>query len=282
MHRLRFLSALLSLLLCAACYTSSLRINLNEDGGGTLVLTSTASSGLLAYVQQRFGMGLEERFFGEAQLKQAAKTFGPTVEFRRRNVFDQEDGKVFIATYVFSDINTVRVGTAATLPSMATSETADAFGFSYTNRLLTVRAPPLPALPPESPHVKVEAPDVVAMRQARFEANRKALMAHGNPFRLRGAETPEELSRQLMRGLAFRVDLSLPSTILAGTASHVDKDAQDRPLVILMDIGAEDLLQSESFMERMGRGQAQGLNWQEIARLPGIRVETNEVSRVRF
>lgn len=282
MTRLRLLLPVIVCTLFTACYTSRVRIQLEADGSGTLVVTQTASQALLSYLQHTIDGPMEERLFNEDLLRAAEAQYGKGVTYLRHNVFDTEDGKAFIATYTFQDINTVKIGTqhgtgtAAALKNDGTGE----FTFKLVGHDLSILAPSIPDEPgPKLPQVPM--PEQSKKQEARFRQNIQTLMQHDNPFGLTGKETRSELVRTLLAGMGFRVELAVPGRVRGTNASHLEEGPLGQQIV-LMDIQMDRLMKNEQFVETLTDRRDGKLSAAALLRFPGTRVESNALTRVLF
>ena len=269
--------------LLSGCYTSKVRVVLQPDGSGTLVVTHTGTEALLSFIETRFKSTAEETFFKEDQLKAAAASYGKGVSFVRRNIFDTEDGKAFIATYKFNHVNDLRIGADTAQPGKTTSDNDDAFTFLLTNTLLLVEPPVIATADVEEGAApRIELPEVTAKRLERFQANRTSLMEQGNPFSLEGDESQAVLTKKLLQDMRFRVEISVPGQIRATNASHLERTPTGDQVVVLLDLQLGRMLDTPTFMTAIAEDRLGDLSISNLVGLPGVTTETNGTVRIMF
>ncbi|MBT3380144.1 MAG: hypothetical protein HN742_15450 [Lentisphaerae bacterium] len=194
---------LMVLFTTAGCMKNKVRIRVNPDGSGAIVVSQVVSAETAAMVEQsikqmqaQFGgmegggaisMGMpEDPFYNEKQLKSQASRFGLGVTFVKAKKVDGEKGRGSIALYTFEDINDVYIdidmeslGQNAASGAMSgagdapTPEKGDqAIEFAFTEgetNTLKITVPPMPdegGSPGEAP---VEAPDAAEVEAALAE-----------------------------------------------------------------------------------------------------------------
>ena len=271
----------LLVLFTAGCYTRDTLVEILPDGSGTLTITTTARTALLEYARNQAEMPPEEWWFSEAVLARAAEPFGPNVRYQEHRIDDMEDGKKFTVVYRFENVEdlVVRVDTDAPffltpVAGQADQRPAYRFRFSGEQRILSVLPPP--TRPQGPPRVQVESRNVRAQREERFRRDRALMMRHGNPFRLRGRESPEELVRTLAGGLRFDIAVVPPGPLTRSTARCVEETGDGAPRVVLFSLEAGEVLTSEVAMKRAVDGEVQRISWEELTEFPGVRAETRE------
>ncbi len=277
MPPLRHLLLLLPLLL-SGCFTREIRILVEPDGSGFLETTTRVRQALLDYARRETGLPPEEWWFTPETLQKAARNYGATVRYHSHHIEDDPMGKRFIARFEFEDIRSLRIRLDTSLPFLLTPpdrsrhQTLPAYRFETpAPGVLLVRPPPAPPAPPHQPYSRVEAPEVARQRDERHRSDLKRLLRHGNPFDLRGNETPEALATALGHDIRFRLTLEAPTGFHTHNATHLEGDT-----ILLFDFRAEELLKDPAFRTRASEGTLHQLTWGEITRLPGAVTETRE------
>jgi len=281
-NRMKF-PGLLLLLLLSGCYTRDTVLFLRWDGSGMLEITTTATKGLLDYAQRQAGMPPEEFWFNERVLEQAAAGFGEGVHYLNHRIEDVADGKRFVVSYRVADIRTLILPVDTDPPFFLDARAANERGqrpvyrLSQTENTLQITPPPERARRPSSPHVQVESARVRQQREERLRQDRQRLMRDGNPFRLTGRESAEDLARILSGEMRFSVRVQLPAPPKVHTAKHLEGQT-----LTLFALEAREVLSDNETMRRAVIGEAHRLRWEDLISAPGVKAEIGETVVLQF
>ncbi len=266
-------------LLLSGCFTRETRILLEEDGSGVLEIVTTARKALLDYARAHVDMPPEEWWFSEAILTKAAEHHGEGVRYLSHEISPLEDGKKFTVRYRFDDVSRldIRVDTDAPFyltPPGKQQDHRPRFHFMMRDNVLTVRVPPVSprARTSAQTRVRVDAPKARAQRKERLEQDLRNLMRHGNPFKLSGKESSEELVKALAEGMRFQIQVQLPGPVLATNARTLDagQGQEAPPVLTVFELEAMKVLEDASAMEKATEGEIHRISWGELIRLPGV------------
>ncbi|MCC5846631.1 MAG: hypothetical protein JJU29_00945 [Verrucomicrobia bacterium] len=272
----------LLLLLLGGCFTRETRILLEEDGSGVLEIVTTARKALLDYARAHVDMPPEEWWFSEPVLTQAAKQYGQGVQYLDHEITPLDDGKKFKVRYRFEDVSQldIRVDTDAPFyltPPGKQQDHRPRFRLVMRDNVFTVQVPPasLRTRSSTQARVRVDAPKAQAQRKERLEQDLRNLMRHGNPFKLTGKESAEEMVKALAEGMRFQIQVQLPGPVLASNArtlkaSVEGEEAESAPVVTLFSLDAMKVLEDKSAMEKATEGEIHRIGWSELIRLPGV------------
>ena len=266
------------LILLTACYTREVDVQLQDDGTGTLTVTTTASHALLTYARNQGGMPPEEWWFSPNTLEKAAEGYGPGVRYLDHEITDLEDGKRFTVRYTFENINTLEVRVSTEAPFFLTppdrqQDDRPVYTFHYQPPNLRITPPPRSPVRSRNPYVRIDAPRAQQQRQERFQSDLRLLRRHGNPFKLAADETPESLVNTLADGMRFDITLTLPAPLLTSNARHIDNTNPQHPRLTLFQLDAETFLEHEPAMTRATDGEIHLLQWSDLVRMPGVKAE---------
>lgn len=270
--RLLLLIAMLGL---TGCYTSLYRIYVNADGSGTLEVTHTASPALLAQLQQN-GVKVEDQFFKKEDLIRTQAIYGQGVKFAKRNVLDVPNGRMFVVTYTFDDINDLHLS-----PDRNQQHADQKYRFEYKNGTLAIHSPVIAPPKKAEPDAAIMSPDAKATQQALFQKNLKKMMGGGNPFKLDGTETQVDLTRKLLSGLRFQVQVQPSGKIMGSTASHLAKGPRGEDRVVLLDLNMDKLMENADFNKSIS-DQNLKLDTATLVNMKGCIIEKRRTIRIRF
>lgn len=106
---------LMMLLTLASCIQMHTTVHVGKDGRGTIeqkMLFTGMFSGMMNNAEQNDPSGKEEPQPKDEQLRKQAAEFGDDVKFEDIKPLESREGRGYVATFAFDDIEKVRIGSA--------------------------------------------------------------------------------------------------------------------------------------------------------------------------
>jgi hypothetical protein len=251
---------LIAALFSSGCLRSTTTIDLQADGGGTIVQETAMSAQALAMLksfasQSNTGGVPQADIFGEEQAKKAAGTMGVT--FVSGEPFKTADLEGYRARYSFDDISkiTVTMDQSMSGPQAGTAPKQAPFAFGFdkgtASSTLTIQ---MPDQPPTSQLPGLGSAGTTDAEKAQA-AQALAMM------------------KMMMKGLFVDVSMNVGGRIIKTNAPHVEGSR-----VTLLQIDFDTLLADEAALQKL-----QGANdLKALANVPGLTISAEPKVTIEF
>ncbi|HWP81037.1 MAG TPA: hypothetical protein VNN76_00090 [Bacteroidota bacterium] len=265
-----FIPLFLSLLILVGCFEVTTTVKVKADGSGTIEETVLLGEGLATMLKlaelQKSGVDEKGQFgnplslFDEDSLTLRASKMGTGVRLIDAVPMRRGDREGYRAMYAFDNVETIRISQTPVpespgLEDMSSSEPDQEILFSFIKgdiRTLLIRMPEAKLSPPGSP----AGADTTAEAAANLET-----------------------MHMLIKGLRFQIAVEVEGTITETNASHVEGTR-----VTLMEVDFDKLLADPEQFQKLKAANPK--TPEETRRLlstiPGMKVETNRVTRIVF
>lgn len=249
-------------LMATGCIDSTLSVNVNKDGSGTITQEMVISTAAFAMMNNAGGGADAALDIGEASARAAAPNLGEGVTYVSRKDITRPDGaKGSLVTYAFEDINKVRVGgviEGASGPVKATADDEEKIHFSFkggNNPSLTV-------------HIPQQDKD-----EGAPEAAAKAPQNPNDPMMA--------MMMQMMKDLRMRMLLTVEGGPKKTNASFQGEDGT----ITLMDMGLGKIMADPAKMSKLqalGQGQDPMAAAKALNEFEEVKFETKKEVNVSF
>jgi len=264
----------LSLTLFSGCIQVNTKINLNNDGSGTLEETFLMKSSFVKMIKD-FALSFDStkkdefKMFNEDELKDKASSYGEGVTYKSGEKFSSEDYEGYKVTYAFSDINKLKVDLSPKdkVPLGEEVENKDNKSEEGTLNFKFTKGDPstLVIVLPNSETQKEDTSTFIEDSSATQDS----------------AMSSEQLQyvMNMFDGMKLSLELTFKDKIKETDASYVNGSD-----VTLMQIDFSELIKNKQVIEDLNKSKPESLEkFKEIiGDIPGIKLETKEKITIKF
>jgi hypothetical protein len=265
------LVCVISSLVLAGCFEVTTVVKVNSDGSGTIVESMLLGEGLATMIKmaelQKSEVNDKGQFqpspelFNKDSLRLQASKIGKGVRLLDAVAITRERREGYRATYEFDNVETIRISQTpapggAAMGDLGSSDGGQEIFFSFikgaTKTLL----------------IKMPEPSL----------SKKGTLA---PDDTTGTQSTENLAamQMLLKGLRFHVSVEVEGTIAETNASFVEANR-----VTLMEVDFDKLLADPVQLQKLQTASPRTSEETRmlLSTIPGMKVETNRVTRVVF
>lgn len=265
-----------ALLLLSGCFSRETTLLVHPDGSATLTLRTALTAEYVAYLKELTRSDHPERGFTEPRLQAEAARMGKGVRYRSHDIRREDDQLILEAVFHVPDLNHLRLSLNPALPLIGDRmEKRDLpayppYTFHWREHGPLTIYPPQVDRDPETARVKVESEKAKAQRAERLKRERKQWMRFGNPFKLKGDETPLDLARTLGHDMKFRLIVETEQPIRETTSPYKLDDHR----ILLYAIQVKDLLRDPALSRRIEGDRIPHPAWADVALSDETTVDT--------
>lgn len=267
------------LTLLSGCINNKVRVLVNEDGSGHIVVSRIFGKEMVdAYTQQMEQMATqmpaevempEDPFYNEKQIKMEAGQYGPGVEFLKAKKYARNGARGYVAVYKFEDINDIFINfNSAETMSMSmggsmsgledeldiAEKKADSISFELKKgspNKLHVDVPDYPAPSKDVENVADGAANKPAFDDAEAGMMFQQMGSSENPYGITGKETRGEMLRKTMKGMSTSIVLEVAAEEQESNAAHVAKTPKGGVRYVLLDMNMDEMVADDKCLQIM-------------------------------
>jgi hypothetical protein len=264
----------LSLTFFSGCIQVNTKVNLNNDGSGTIEETFLMKSSFVKMIKD-FALSFDStkkdefKMFNEDELKDKAANYGEGVTYKSGEKFSSKDYEGYKVTYAFSDINKLRInlspedkvplGGEVEKNEDESSENSLKFNFTKGNPSTLVINLPIPEAQNEDTSSSIE--DSSATEDST------------------GSSDQLQNVINMFDGMKLSLSLNINEKIKETDATYVNGSD-----ITLMEIDFSELIKNKQVVEDLNKSKPESLEkFKEIiGDIPGIKIETKEKVLIKF